>query len=198
MTLSEERIGKNYLTWVECLKKYDCYSEQLIEEYGELIKNASFSTSIDMGACQGSLIHVILTSLCLIGTHINECAFGETENGEPKHKHLFCNKNSLMKVLLLQHISKAEMFVACTEQWKIQRGNLFEFNNKLATSLKLGERSLFICQKCGIKFTEDEYKAMKCLDDDENKNHPFVCALEVMTHAVNRYSTLDVYRKYKQ
>ena len=43
MTLTEEKINKNYLLWIEQLKKYNCYSEELIEEYGDKIKIASFS-----------------------------------------------------------------------------------------------------------------------------------------------------------
>lgn len=32
--ITEEKINRNYLIWIDSLKKYDCYSDKLIELYG--------------------------------------------------------------------------------------------------------------------------------------------------------------------
>lgn len=198
MYISEEKINKNYLLWIDCLKKYNCYSENFIEDYGDLIKNASFSmTESSGGAYQGALLDVVLSNLCVIATHINEKAFGENSKGNLMHPFLLVNKNSLMKVLLLQHISKAEMFVMSNEQWKINKGILYEFNSGLTTSLKLGQRSAFICSKYNIQLTEEEYEAMLICDKEEEKNNSFVTPLAEIVKIANQLTAIEIYRQHQ-
>lgn len=195
MNITEEKINKNFLLWTEYLKKYDCYSEELINDYGELIKDGAFAMSDSTGASyKGSLLNVVLNNLCVIATHINENAFGVNDNGKEKHPYLYVDKKSLMKVLLLQHISKAEMFVPTTEQWKKNKGFLYDFAN-LNTTLKLGERSIFLCMKYGIKLTEEEYDAMKVCDKDEEKNNSFVTPLAELVKISNQLTAIETYRK---
>ena len=199
MYITEEKINKNYLLWIEYLKKYNCYSEELINDYGERIKNGAFAMTDNTGASyQGSLLNVVLTNLCVIGTHINECAFGLNDKQKEKHPYLRVDKNSLMKVLLLQHISKAEMFVPTTEQWKINKGIFYDFNTQLGTSLKLGQRSLFLCMKYGIKLTEEEYDAMGVCDKDEDKNNSYTTPLAEIVKIANQLTAIETYQKYKQ
>ena len=198
MCITEEKINKNYLLWTEYLKKYDCYSEELINDYGDAIRIGAFAMSDSSGASyQGSLLNVVLNNLCVIATHINEGGFGINGNGKEKHPYLYIDKKSLMKVLLLQHISKAELFVPSKEQWKINKGMLYEFNSELATSLKLGERSIFLCMKYGIKLTEEEYDAMKVCDKDEEKNNSFVTPLAELVKIANQLTAIETYQKYK-
>lgn len=199
MTITEEKINKNYLLWIEYLKKYGCYSEKLIENYGDSIKKASFAmTNSTGGAYQGSLLDVVLTTLCVIGNHINEGAFGLSSKEKIRHPALHVAQASLMKVLLLQHISKAELFITVNEQWKINKGIFYEFNPNLETSLKLGERSVFICMKYGIMLTEEEYDAMKILDKDEDKTNSFITSLAEIVKVANQFTAIELYRKNNQ
>ena len=102
MNITEEKINRNYLLWIDYLKKYNCYSDSLIEEYGEKIKMASFAMNeTSGGAYQGSLLDIVLCNLCVIASHINENSFGLNDKGRNRHPFLYVNKNSLMKVLLL-------------------------------------------------------------------------------------------------
>lgn len=198
MYLTEEKLNRNYILWIECLKKYNCYSEELIEDYGDLIKNASFAmTKTTGGAYQGSLLDVVLSNLCVIASHINEDGFGINQKGKIKHPFLQVDKNSLMKVLLLQHISKAELFVPSNEQWKINRGSLYEFNPSLQTSLKLGDRSVFMCQKYGIRLTEEEFDAIKVLDKEEDKNNSFITPLAELVKIANQLVAVELYQRNK-
>ena len=198
MKITEEKINKNYLLWTEYLKKYNCYSEELIGEYGDKIRIASFALNdISGSAYQGSLLDVVLYNLCAIANHINENAFGINDKGKIKHNNLYVNKSNLFKVLLLQHISKAEMFVPVTEQWKLNKGIFYEFNPNLTTSMKLGERSLFICSKYGIQFTEEEYAAMKVLDKDEDKTNSFITPLEEIVKISNQLTAIETYQRNK-
>ena len=199
MYISEEKINKNYLLWIEYLKKYDCYSEDLINDYGNAIRNGSFAMTEGTGAgYQGSLLNVVLNNLCVIATHINEGGFGINGNGKEKHPNLYVDKKSLMKVLLLQHISKSEIFVATTEQWKINKGIYYDFNPNLGTAMKLGERSIFLCMKYGIKLTEEEYDAMKICDKEEDKNNSFTTPLAELVKIANQLTAIETYRKYKE
>ena len=198
MNITEEKINRNYLLWTEFLKKYNCYSEDLIKDYGEAIKVASFAMNeTSGGAYQGSLLDIVLSHLCVIATHINEDAFGLNAKEKIKHAFLRVDKNSLMKVLLLQHIAKAEMFVPSNEQWKINKGMFYEFNPNTQTALKLGERSIFLCQKYGIKLTEEEYDAMKICDKEEDKNNSFTTPLAELVKIANQLTAIEIYQKNK-
>ena len=158
MTLTEEKINKNYLLWIEQLKKYNCYSEELIEDYGDKIKIASFSLNdISGSAYQGSLLDVVLYNLCAIANHINEKAFGMNNKEKVQHNHLYVNKSNLFKVLLLQHISKSEMFVPVTEQWKINKGVFYEFNPNLMTSMK------YLSFKDKFYFVDNDDNVFECV-----------------------------------
>lgn len=102
-----------------------------------------------------------------------------------------------MKVLLLQHISKAELFVSCNEQWKINKGIFYDFNPSLLTSLKLGDRSVYLCQRYGIKLTEEEFDAMKVLDKEEDKTNSFITPLAELVKIANQLTVIELYQKHK-
>ena len=188
--MTEEKINRNYLLWIEYLKKYNCYSEELINDYGNSTKVASFAMNeTSGGAYQGSLLDIVLCNLCVIASHINENAFGINDKGKIKHPFLQVDKNSLMKVLLLQHIAKAEMFVPSSEQWKINKGMFYEFNPNTQTALKLGERSIFLCQKSEI---------MKICDKEEEKNNSFTTPLAQLVKIANQLTAIEIYQKNKK
>jgi hypothetical protein len=194
--LTEEKLNKNYLLYIDFLKKYDCYSQSMFDEIGEDIKVASFSMNESSGSSyQGSMIDVVLRTLCVIGKHINDGAFG----GEEKDKHplLKVDNNSLMRVLLLQHISKCQIFKPSTETWKINKGMFYEFNDKLSTSLKLGERSIYLCMKYGITLNEEEYEAIRILDKDEDKNSSYITPLSALVKMANHLTSIELYQKTK-
>lgn len=194
--LSIEKINSNFILWIERLQKYNCYSQRLIDDMGDLIKNASFSLTENSGsAYQGSMIDVVLNNLCRLGYELNENCFGY-QNNKIKHKHLYVNQNMLMRVLLLQHIAKAEMFVIQNNQWKAKNGYIYDFNGELKTSLKLGERSIFLCMKYGIELNEEEYEAMRIIDKDEDKTNSFTQPLCAIVKIANQLTAIEKYREY--
>ena len=73
------------------------------------------------------------------------------------------DKESLRKVCMLHQIAKAEMFVPNTEEWQRKKGQLYKFAETPGV-LKVGERSTMLASNCGIKFTPEEYEAMRILD----------------------------------
>lgn len=195
--LSEEKLNANYVKWVKCLEKYNCFSQTLIDEIGDKIKNAPFTLHENMGgAYQGAMIDVVLNHLCTLATHINENAFNGGNENKPNHPNLYVNKFMLMRVLLLQHISKAEMFVQQEQAWKAKNGQFYDFNSELMTKLKTGERSLYMCQKYGIEFCEEEYEAMCIIDKSEENGDIYSTPLSMLVKYVNKLTAIDI--RYKQ
>lgn len=192
--LTTEKINFNYITFCNKLKKYNCYSEQMISEIGELLKDCSFSMNDDSGsAYQGSMIDIVLNHLCSIAYNINEIVFAS--NG--KFNSMRVNPDMLMRVLLLQHIAKAEMFVNSRDTWKIKKGMLYEFNQSLKASLKLGERSLYLCQKYGIELAEEEYEAIRIIDKlDDDKLMFYISPLCSIVKMANQFVAVEMRQKY--
>lgn len=194
--LTEEKINANFLKWIKCLERYDCYSQSMINDIGDKIKNTPFTLHENMGgAYQGAMIDVVLNHLCTIATHINDNAFKGNDENKTNHHNLYVNKNMLMKVLLLQHISKAEMFVYQTQQWKVKNGQFYDFNDELNTKLKTGERSIFMCQKYGIELSEEEYEAMCIIDKNEENGDIYSNSLTMLVKYVNKLTAIDIRHK---
>jgi hypothetical protein len=189
--LTQEKINSNFVQYVKRLEKYDCYSESLMNDLGEDIKNCSFSMNDDSGsAYQGSMVDVVLNVLCKIAYNINEKAF---EN-EPNLK---VNMNMLMRVLLLQHIAKAQMFVPQRESWKLKKGILYDFNDNLKAILKLGERTIFLCQKYGIKLNEEEYEALRYIDKTDDKADYMASPLCIIVKMANALTAIECKKRYQ-
>lgn len=197
MELTEEKKNLNFVLWTKKLKDYGCYSDSLINELGEKIKNASYNINEANGGCyDGSLIEVILNNLCTLGFHINENGFGLNEKGKRKHPFLGVNNEMLMRVLLLQHIAKAEMFISQTEVWKKNRGFLYDFNGGMETQLKIGERSAYLCLKHGIQLSELEYEAMVSIDKDDKNFNSHMTPISLLVKTINQLVAVELQRKY--
>lgn len=190
--LSKEKQNANYLNFIKRLEKYGCYSEQMIDDLGDSIKTCSFAMNEDSGASyEGSLIDVVLNKLCKLAYDINEYAL------TGKHNYLSVNFEMLMRVLLLQHIGKAQMFVDEEEAWKRKRGSKYKFNENLEANLKLGERSLYICQKYNIHLTEEEYEAIRIIDKDDSKGDYYASPLALITKMVNTLTSTELKREWE-
>ena len=190
-SLTQDRINVNYVRWIEKLKKYGVYSESMISDIGDELKNSSFAiTDSSGGAYQGSMIDVSLNMLCTLAVAINENAF----NG--RHQFLKVNVDSLIRVLLLQHISKAIMFVIEKQQWKLNKGYLYDFNENLSTVMKCGERTIFMCIKYGIKLSEEEYEAIRIIDREDDKITSFSTPLSTLVKIVNQLVIVELRQKW--
>lgn len=170
--LTEERINANFLNFIKYLEKYGCYSEDMIKELGDKIKYAPYSKNTDYGGAEpGGLVDVTLNVLCRIGAEINTNALGANGGDTVKHPLLYVNSNMLMRVLLLLNIAKCEMF-RDADSWHRNRGMMYEFVDN-TTKLKIGERSLYLCQKYGITLAEEEFEAFLAVDQDELSGERF-------------------------
>lgn len=147
--------------WVEKLKEYDLYSEQLLNELGEKIKIAPFTMTLKQGAAfTGGLTYTIINKLCVTGIKLNQLM-------EETMPNLACDNRSLVRVLLIQHLSKSVMFEATNESWKVNRGEIYQFAPS-DVILKLGERTLSLCMQYDIKLSEHEIAALLACDKDDS------------------------------
>lgn len=199
MRISEEKINANYLTFINYLKKYECFSEELINDMGERIKRASYSLEEQYGgAYDGSLIDVTLNILCKTGFMINENVFGR--NGanvqSVNDETMYVNPNSLMKVLLLLNIGKADMFIPQKEDWARRKGKLYQFNDDISVNMKLGARTLFICQKYGIKLNEEEFSAITSIDKEDETGARFQTPLFTIISSAKNLTMVKLRQEY--
>lgn len=158
--LDEKIINKNYGLWLTKLQENGCNTDELVNNYGEKIKNASLGMSSNSGtAYNGSMLHIVLRKICKYAITINDML--------PEDQRI--DRKKLLKVCLLQHISKAVMYKELEKE--NYRGDKYEFNNTLDAPLKSGERSALMCLQNGIDLSDDEYEAMRILDKDDDKSY---------------------------
>jgi len=194
--LTEEKLNANYLKFINYLQKYNCYSEDMMKELGEKIKMAPYSMERDMGgAYDGAMIDVTLNMLCKIGAQINNNAMGANGGEKIAHPLLAVNNNMLMRVLLLINIAKAEMFTPNKSEWHRKNlGRMYEFvENK--TKLKLGVRSLYLCQKYGIQLEEEEFEAFLTIDNPDDTGERFQSPLYTMVKATKMFTLVELRQK---
>lgn len=197
--LSEEKLNLNYLKFIEYLQKYNCYSESMIEEIGELIKLAPMTMNeADGGAYPGAMIDITLNVVCKIGFSLNEKVFGKNDKDVISYPALYVNNNVLIRSLLIMNISKSITYVINQNEWSRKNGKLYEFNPDVKTTLKLGQRCLYMCNKYGITLSEEEFEAITNLDKDDNKNIPFLNPLSFILDFVRSISLCKIKQEQKQ
>lgn len=133
--------------------------ENLFNKFGEKLKTASYSTRMDSGCCgEGTLIDTILFSLAASAVKLNDIFPEEMR----------VDKSSLVKVCLLQHISKCERLVKQFDDFRINRlGELYTYNNNVP-AIGVGLHSMIMANECGITFTPLEAEAMTIIDKSES------------------------------
>ena len=93
--------------------------------------------------------------------------------------------------------SKAVMFEKETEQWKIKKWQMYKFHD-FGTIMKLGERTLFLCQKYGIKLEEDEYEAIMSIDDSEDNGARLRTPLYTLVKCAKLFTLVELKRKWME
>lgn len=190
--LSIEVIKKNFENYVNALNELfdESTVSKLIEELGgeERLEKAVFGSTTDSGvAYDGSLI-ACANAIQYYAEGIN--------NMLPNNKK--ANPESIKKVALLSHIAKSLMFTENDNSWeKTNRGMIYKFET-LPGALRCGERSILIAMNCGVKFTPEEYEAMRIMDksgETDNYSKFFSSPLSTVIRQANEIITLIKYNK---
>jgi len=134
--------------------------DQLRETYGDVLSIGSFAQKQDSGlAYEGSLLETAIRRLAVFAYKVNEIY----------NERIRADQKSVIKVCLLQHISKAVRMVRSTDDWRVKKlGEVYSFVNG-GPAIGIGLHSLLMCHECGIMFTTDEAEAMTIIDkaDDD-------------------------------
>lgn len=155
--LSREEIYNNfslYMGWLRNEFGEECV-EKLFGDDADKIANATFAINESSGlAYDGSLIETVFK----ISRKAKEIASLLPEEQRP-------SEHSITKVAFLSHFAKVHMFMPNEVKWSRDKGKLYDFVD-LQCALRCGERSYWICTNCGIRFTLEEYEAMRIMDKD--------------------------------
>lgn len=182
----EQKMKKNFEIYVNYLKKYNVYSEEMMNEMGEKIMKSSFNMNECNGGCyDGALVDVVLNRLCKTAFYMNETL-------KQTCPIMAVNTDSLIKVLLLQHIAKSDYYVETTEQWKKNKGIRYSFNESIQTQMKCGSRSLYLCNKYNIHLTEEEFEAMTVIDNSEKDFNSYYTPLATLVKSVNQMTLVEL------
>lgn len=79
------------------------------------------------------------------------------------------NEQSLVKICVLMHLSKIEMYEPNDNQWEIEKRGLNYKFAELEGKLKFGERSILKAMEWGIILDAEEFEAIRCLDKENEE-----------------------------
>lgn len=182
--ITEEIKNKNFRIFLSKLNNIGIDTSKLEEIVGEKLLNASFALSNEFGtAYDGSLIHIVLRTLTPYAIGINNL-LPDT---------LKVDQKSIVKVCLLSHISKCQMFEKNDNQWEIEKkGIMYKYANS-DVALKMGAKSLLLCQELGITFTPEEFEAMLILDknDADLQSKYYSSTLSIIVKQANELTHLN-------
>jgi hypothetical protein len=135
--------------------------EKIKEKLGDDLYNASYGMKSNDGtAYEGSVIDISLTKLALFAVKLNEL-YPEDIRVDVK---------SLVKICLLQHISKSVRYIKSTDTWRINNlGELYKYNQEVP-AIGIGLHSMMLAINCGVEFTTEESEAMTVIDRSEDDN----------------------------
>lgn len=137
--------------------------------YADRIATAPASGQIAFHSCFiGGYVHHVLNMIkCTQKVSDLWMNMGGHETYTQEELHFACLNHDLGKIGNLEY----EQYIPVTDQWKINRGQLFEGHPQIDYML-IQDRSIFLLQSFGIKMTQNEYLGIKLHDglyDDGNK-----------------------------
>lgn len=158
--LTNDEFTKEWVTFCGNFEKAGLVNNYDLEKLENQLKCASGALSEDTGiAFPGALIcHINLFTA--IAQRISKMVAGT----------FAIDEKSLLKVCLLQHLSKIYMYEPNDNDWRVKNlGENFKFA-ELEGNLKFGERSIYCASLHGVTFTPNEWEAMESMDKAKESN----------------------------
>lgn len=158
MSLTEEKIEKNYEKFLATNQKYNVLTEDLLNFLGKDLKLAPASTMASLhNAFEGGLIdHILMVTKYAF--NINKMLIDKLKVTEAE----------LFKVCFLHQIGKVFLYVPEKSEWhRNNQGKMYSFNEEL-TSMRVGERSIYYAMTYGVNLSEREYQAILSFDKPED------------------------------
>lgn len=183
--ITKSEIEKNYSLAIKKLNTSFGLNPEKLKELVPDLEYGTFSAYMSSGmSYQGSLIKksIELTSIAL---NINN-SLGEDVR---------VDHNSIVKVCMLQHISKALKIIPNPDNYAKEA---YIFADK-KTTLKVGAHSALIAMKCGVDFTDVEFEAITSIDNPETDKQAkmFSNTLSVIVRCANDILLCTSREQYK-
>lgn len=183
--ITKSEIEKNYGLVIKKMNEMFGLNAEKLKELVPDLEYGTFSTYLSSGmAYQGSLIKksVELTAIALsINNSLDES--------------VKVDKNSIVKVCMLQHISKALKIVPNPDSYAKEA---YIYADK-KTTLKVGAHSALIAMKCGVDFSDVEFEAITSIDNPETDKQAriFSNTLSVIVRCANDILSCTSREQYK-
>ncbi len=187
--MNETELADLYAKYTSYLHKFqDPNLDLLIEELGQRLVSATYSTKIDDGYCgPGGIIKFALDSFSIANKFAKSI---ENETPPP-----VISKKSLALITLLFPLGRLgdlenEQFVDQTSDWHRNKlGQLYEYNEK-CPKMSVPHRTLFLLQHYGVKISAEEMIGIICstgMHFEENKFylHNISELVQLCTHAID-------------
>lgn len=175
--LTEEQFNEEWATFWSNMEKAGLAPLYKEEGTKSLMREAAAALTEDTGLAYPGALLVHINLMTTIAMQLRTLVSGVFEIDE----------KSLLKVCLLHQFSKAIIYKKNTDSWEIEkRGMNYKFAST-AGKLKFGERSIYYAVKKGVKFSEEEWEAMECLDkeDTTKAGKMFDCILSTIVRQAN-------------
>ena len=181
ITLTEENFNKQWVAFWDNMQLVNLAEYWNEAELREQLKTAAGALSIETGlAYPGALIsHINL--FASIAERLSKMVCGTFPQ---------ITREQLLKVCLIQHLSKIEMYEPNDNQWEIdKRGMVYKFA-ETEGCLKFGERRALNALNRGVKLSPIEFEAICSLDKDgeDAKNRKYV--VDILTTIVRQANEL--------
>lgn len=155
MELSLEQKEKNYCLFINKLQTIGVDTTVLENNFKKEIMDASYGINNFLSVSgEGTLLHIILRVLTPLAIKVTEL----TNNQEN------IKQETLIKICLLSHLSKAQMFK------KNESDNTYGYA-PYPYAIRMGLRSVALCQKFNINLTEEEIEAFTIIDGDNDDEY---------------------------
>lgn len=156
--MSEDLIFKNFNNYKNGLIKLfgEEIAEAIIEALGgeEKVAKAPYLNLANSGAAYDGAFIKNVIRLTHLAHKINAILPEEIQ----------ADIASINKVCMLSQIAKVLLYEENDNRWEIaNRGMIYKYA-QLNGALRVGERSTMIASNVGVKFTEEEYEAMRIMD----------------------------------
>ena len=186
--MTEDVMNANFLVYRKKLEQaVNVDLTSLFEDYGESIKVSPFSSVEDSGtAYDGGFVEYVLKKFTKTAVKLNELL----------PQDLICDKNSLVKVCLLQHLPKVKLFVKTKEDWKIKKGVLYDVVQQ-PTVLRNGENTIMLCMKYGIPLTNEEAEAILSIDRVDDQSKYYSTLLTMIVRQANEMASYVCRNQFK-
>ena len=181
ITLSEENFNKEWVTFWGNMQSVGLSGYWNEDGLKESLKTAPGALSIETGLAYPGALIVHINLFSSIAERLAKMVCGTFPR---------ITKEQLLKVCLIQHLSKIEMYEPNDNQWEIdKRGFAYKFT-ETEGCLKFGERSALNALNLGIKLSPIEFEAICSLDKDgeEARNRKYV--VDILTTIVRQANEL--------